>query len=875
MTEDQGPVGLKHESSHADDNPILDQEDEFDFTIGGDEDLDPNAGDYNTHDGLADDANETERGGETSFNYEVEEQSNPADDVLALEVGDLYNEDERDEMLEFNVDTAETTDTTNEGHGSNEFEQNGIVSKLEALAPDYTEDHAEGIVEEEVYYQETDNELETFDNSAQPQTDLGSDYMAESTSVDNVSGNEEIHNPNLETTAHEAQVSNSQNAIVEDEKIKMSEALASDDAAAFGFETNEPAEGEVREEQAQYVGGEFGGGEPNYDGDDQEQLSPQKDSMADVLDEAQDHESWDEEEHDDEDSDTRPKVTISYQSQIYSLFAESSDQDPDLYFLADLDSLDQPLSQLLSNIRDVISDEIAPSQEVFLRVNGLGFEFAESTTKDFLDQTTFTQIIELNKHLVANEGGSPSAILHCYLGLRPSCTRRFSELSKAADEGKGLSDIAMFYDDASVDESAEENEEHDFSQDMISESVSLDEAAVGDEETAGEKGGVNDTEQYYNPFRTIEEQFPAMDDVNIPNAAESEFAEQDELTDGALGVESTEFEDANVFENGSGEIDDGFEATTADALDEARDPSGHEEGAYDESAAEDVEVVDVEQYTGVRTELSNDDDGKINGEPSFLSPSSTCSVEDLCLCLFCLRPEMDVSWSLVSLPDPYTPVPAGAHTDDGAPHFLNVTVSFAEQGGEEAGCVELPRKDFKADINDQENVVNPGDDKDDNDDDYLDLGNNEGEDGTNERPMDSAIEFDEEVAKFSAPAGASPQISHHSSATATLDGNDTGPENIAPLNQESLNSRVSPNEAGSDVSIGEEDEIDWNHEDDGDLDKAIQNPTALSPSSPSAKRYREEDENADGTGDESGEYIHPTCTRMHANKLPAIKRRRT
>lgn len=872
ITEDQGPVGLEHEFTHAGDNPI-DPEDEFDFTIGGDDDLDPNAGDYNKHDRLTDDADEAEHGVETSFNYEAEEQGNPADDVLALETGDLYNEDGKDEMLELNVDTAETTDTTNEGHGNNELEQNGIASELEASARDYTEDQAEGIVEEEVYYQEMDNELETFDNRAQPQTDLGSDHMAESTSVDNVSGNEEIHDPNLETTAHEDQVSNGQSAIAEDEKTEMSEALASDDAAAFGFETSELVEGEVREEQAQYVGGEFGGGEPSYDGDVQEQLSPQKDSTADIFDEAQDYESWDEEERDEEDSDTRPKVTISYQSQEYSLFAESSDQDPDLYFLADLDSLDQPLSQLLFNIRDVISDEIAPSQEVFLRVNGLGFEFAESTTKDFLDQTTFTHIIELNKHLVANEGGSPSAILHCYLGLRPSCTRRFSELSKAADEGKGLSDIAMFYDDASVDESAEENEEHDFSQDMISESVSLDEAAaVGDGDTAGGKDGVNDTEHYYNPFRTTEEQYPTMDDVSIPNAAEGEFAEQDELTDGALGVESTEFEDANVFENASDEIDDGFEATTADALDEARDLSGREEGAYDESAAEDVEVMDVEQHTGVRTELPNDDDGRINGEPSFLASRSTCGVNDLCLCFFCLRPEMDTSCPLVSLPGSYTSV---AHTDRGAPHIPNFIVSFAEQGGKEAGCVVPSRKDFEADINDQENVANPGDDEDDIDDDYLDLGNNEGEDGNTERPMNSAIELDEKLDEFSAPAGASPQTSHQSSATATLDGNDNEPENITPLNQDYLNSRISQNEADSDASNGEEDEIDWNHEDDGDVDEATQNPTALSPSSPSAKRYREEDENADGTGDENGEYRHPNCTRMLANQLSAIKRRRT
>lgn len=875
VTKDQGPLGLEHEFSHAGDHPSLEQDDEFDLTIGGEDDLDPKASDYDTHDNLADDADETERGDEASFDYEAEKQGNVVDDALALEAGDLYNEDGRDEMLELNVDIVETTGNTNEGHESNELEQNGSVSEPETSVRHYTEDHAEGIVEEEVYYQETDNELETFDDGAQPQTDLGSDYMEQSTSVDNVLGNEETQNPDLETTANEDQASNDQSAIVEYDKMETSEVLASDDAAAFGFETNELAEGEVHEEGARYVGGEFGGGEPSYDGDDQEQLSPQKDSMAaDVFDEAQAQDSWDEEEHDDEDSDTHPKVTISYQSQEYSLFAEFSGQDPDFYFLADLASFHQPLSQLLANLRVVISDEIAPSQEVFLRVNGLGFEFGESTTKDFLDETTLAQIVELNKRLVANEGGSPSAILHCYLSLRPSCTHRFSELSKAADEGKGLSDIAMFYDDASVDESAEEDEEHDFSQDMISESVSL-EAAVGDEDATGKQDETNETEQYYNPFRQTKEQFPMTDDVSIPIAAEGEFAEQDELSEEALGVENTEFEDANAFENASGEIDDGFEATTAEALDDAHGFSEHEEGAYGESAAGDVELLDVEQHT--EAELSPEDDGETNGEALFsFPPSSTCGVEDLCLCFNCLRPhfvDMGASWALISLPE--TPVPAGSRSDDGAPHFPTVTVSSAEEGGKEVGRVKLPRKDMEADMHNQEDVVNPADDQDDNDDDYLDLGNDEGQDGANERPMDSAIEIGEEMAKSSTLAGASPQTPHQSSATATLDGNDNGPETTAPKNQDPLNATGSQNEANNVASNGQEDEIDWNHEDEGDLDEANQNPATLSPSSPSAKRYREEDENTDGTGDETGEYCHPTVRRIHANKPPAIKRRRT
>lgn len=878
VAEDQGPMGLERELSHAGTIPTFDQEDEFDLTIGGEDDMDANAGDYSTQGAYIDEVDETELRDETSFNYEVEEQGNPANVVLAHEEDDQYNDDENNEMLELDVDATEATDIVNEVDESNEIEQGGSPSGIETAVQDRIEEPAEDIVEEEVYYQETSNEIESFNKSVQDHADHSPSYMEHLTSVDIVSSNEELQNTKIESAVHEDQVLGSESVIVEVEKIEASEVLASGEAAAFGLEAGVPMQGEVHEEQTQYVGGKFGGGEPSYDGDDQDQLSSRKASIADLAEGVQEQESWDEEEHDNESSDIHPKVTVSYQSQEYSLFAESSDQDPDYYFLADLDSLHQPLSQLLASIREIISDEISSSQEVFLRVNGLGFEFAESTTKEFLDETTFAQIIEVNRQLIDNEGGSPSPVLHCYLGLRPSCLHRFSELSKAAEEGKGLSDIAMFYDDASVDGSAEAIDEHDFSQDMISESPSLDGAPVGDDDNTGKNGGSNDVEQYYNPFRTTEEQFSTKDDATVPNTAEDEFAEQEELSAEALGIDSTEFDDANAFENPSRDTGDELENNTAEALEYDHDSSGDQEGAYNQPTAEDTEVGDIEQHTEVQTDLFKEDNGNVDGETFFLSPRSVCGAVDLCLCFDCLLPNLmdsDGSLSLVPLPETHISFSRRAHIDGGAHTACNVTTGFAEEGGKKAGHIELRRKDMEADIDDQESVANPDDDKDVNDDDYLDLGNDEGDDGSNEQPMDSVITADDESAKTPAPVGISPQMSHHSSATATLDGEDHGFEGtLAFSNQNSTNPRDAQNEADSDASNGE-DEIDWNHDEDGDLDDADQNPTALSPSSPSAKRNREEDENATGTGDENGGHWHLIRPRMHADKVPAIKRRRT
>lgn len=826
VAEDQGLMGLEHEVSQADDNSTYNQEDDFDFTIGGDDESDPSAENYDTNSALLADVDGNESKDET-FNYEPDEQENVVD-IKASE--DLEQQhDASEEILGLNTEAAEATNVENEEE-KREVEAISSPSGVEADVQSQIEEHTE-IVEEEVDYEGADNELENLGNGPQSLPENDPVSTEHSTSVDVVSGNDGFQNTDAEAEGPEDPTSNSPNAAVEVENVETSEMLVSDDAVAFSLEAEENVGDHLREERAQYAGGDVGDIEPSYDGDEQEQLSSHENSVADLIGEAQSQENWDDEERDDEDDDARPKVTVSYQSQEYSLFAESSNQDPDYYFLADPDSIHQPLSQLLANIRDVISDEIAPSQEVFLRVNGLGFEFAESTTKDFLEETTLAHIIEVNKQLIANEGGSPSPILHCYLGLRPSCLCRLSELSKAADEGKGLSDIAMFYEDVSVDESIEDNEEHDFSQDMISDSPSLEEAGIGNEDNTEENSGSNGKEQYYNPFR-------ATNDVGSHKASEDGFAERAELSAEALGVENTEFDDANVFENASGDFDDEFEANVAaETLDYVRDD---EEGNYDVSTAENVEILDIEQHTEIQTALTEGDDGTRDGENSIFFSRPACGAVDLCLCSKCLRLRLVL--------------------DDAWPRM-----SLTEEHDHRAKRTKNPTRDLEANINNQEAVTNTIDDKADNDDDYLDLGNNEDGDDKNVRSVNSPIVLDGEAAASSSPLGTSPHTSNRSSATATLDGDDNGLVDTALENQESANLGNPLEEVDSHGSFGEADEIDWNHDDDGDVDDANQNPTNLSPSSPSAKRNREEDENGDGAGDENGMYCYLSHRAMPAN----------
>lgn len=75
-------------------------------------------------------------------------------------------------------------------------------------------------------------------------------------------------------------------------------------------------------------------------------------------------------------------VYISYGETDYRLFAKSEDDDPNQYFLTDKSVLDLSLAQFLTSLRDVISEEVSPLDDLVMQVDGLGIEFAEVSQKE-------------------------------------------------------------------------------------------------------------------------------------------------------------------------------------------------------------------------------------------------------------------------------------------------------------------------------------------------------------------------------------------------------------------------------------------------------------------------------------------------------------
>ncbi|KAI1638878.1 hypothetical protein F4809DRAFT_659161 [Biscogniauxia mediterranea] len=137
---------------------------------------------------------------------------------------------------------------------------------------------------------------------------------------------------------------------------------------------------------------------------------------------------------------------ISYGQTDYRLFAKSEDDDPNQFFLNGMSALDLPLARFLASLRDVISEEISPLDELVLHVDGLGLEFSESSTVDFLETYTFGDILCLYDKLVKNDAVESSPDLYTYLMVRPNCSQRLMALMDSANAGRGLSEIAVYRD---------------------------------------------------------------------------------------------------------------------------------------------------------------------------------------------------------------------------------------------------------------------------------------------------------------------------------------------------------------------------------------------------------------------------------------------
>lgn len=838
--------GVGHHPEHVQVN----QEDDFDFEIGGDDGLDLTEEAETEGVDLLDPSELAQDHVDQQGMYQLQEQESPV--TVAQNEG---NEGPDDSYRGINAPLLESEHFAS----TTEFTQDPQTG-FEVADQEVSDKNIESFSQEENYYEETVEDFEVLDDSLQQEPVQDHDLMNNATSVDEFHAEDDFQE--VVDIADVDQTETGKNAVQEFEgvaetvqNVETLENLEPEDATQIRIAAVQTELDDPRDDTA-------------------DATLANDDTEGEAVAQSPDQSDWNE-ENDHDDSNASPIVTVSYRGQEYSMFAQAAEDDPDTYFLDNINTLYQPLSEFLENLRQVISSEIEAGHELFVRIDGLGLEFRESTAKDFVDQTTLAQIIEVNDKLSQNDGGSQHAELYIYLSARSNPVQRFAELAKGAEEGHGLSYFEQYYEESPDAVSLfDDDDKHELSQDVDSDPLSPEEASGESEQVEEGTNNLLNAEYGQNPVQSDDQQL-SLHDVDVVETAEAEAEAQAEAelvgntADG--NIEEAEIVDANV--NGISddqEVDDtnlGLSSTElqdiskqhifGDAVhmvDQVETEMG-EEWEHDEdievpAAHNAMEAESPAEQTELLIHNSEEGNEHNDGENPISMSMSSCLSPCFCVCNKCLHSALEDIDGKADQPSRALPVPSPRSTDTRS--FL-----LSDADWYHLTSSHQPKHLTAANTEAQDMAANMP-----NDEDYLDLGQ-DADDQSATIDTGAAEQFDIEQ-----------RITPNSSATATLNGEENGQGNEAIATQELADLGETPSQQQHNEQ-NEDDEIDWNHEDDKDVGVADQSPTDLSPSSLSAKRSRQEDGAVDGLGEDSGMFSRRYASRVESDSMPAAKRRRT
>ncbi|VBB86648.1 Putative protein of unknown function [Podospora comata] len=127
-----------------------------------------------------------------------------------------------------------------------------------------------------------------------------------------------------------------------------------------------------------------------------------------------------------------PDIEVFYNDVNYSLFGTAND-DPDAYFLSDVKKMDEPLAQFLSSLRQVIANEIAPTDTLLVSFDSLDLEFGERSSERFLSRT-LRELLDCHAALAAKDTAIASVPV-LQLIVQHDCEERFLQLLDEAKYG--------------------------------------------------------------------------------------------------------------------------------------------------------------------------------------------------------------------------------------------------------------------------------------------------------------------------------------------------------------------------------------------------------------------------------------------------------
>ncbi|EAQ91216.1 hypothetical protein CHGG_03151 [Chaetomium globosum CBS 148.51] len=329
-----------------------------------------------------------------------------------------------------------------------------------------------------------------------------------------------------------------------------------------------------------------------------------------------------------------PDIEVLYNQECYSLFGTSED-DSDSYFLSGVEELDCPLSQFLSALRAVISDEIAATDELVIRFDPLELEFGERSNEKFLNRT-FREILDCHSALGQVPGAPADPVLH--LTVRRDSEEHFLELLSNASRFKGSPSSA---EDSEMSENHEEESrandlDYEQAQDEAFEDGNMDEYydegghADADHEEQGEPESALSHDQSSGEQRQ-DDQF----DVTAPQTSDAaDVASGDE---GRFEIPSAEGPSHDTTDDGAGEEQawDG-QATEDDTgaasqhpeipveeTDEVNNQPTEQQG---DEVTETAGFGAVDEDAASNDGVSEQEAGSNGKSPSFLSPTPPISL---------------------------------------------------------------------------------------------------------------------------------------------------------------------------------------------------------------------------------------------------------
>ncbi|KAH0547840.1 hypothetical protein FGG08_000098 [Glutinoglossum americanum] len=136
-------------------------------------------------------------------------------------------------------------------------------------------------------------------------------------------------------------------------------------------------------------------------------------------------------------------VVVIYEGSEISLFPPFKDDTSDTFFLPDESLARANICDLFDAIRSVLAGSISEGDELNVAVGGLGLELSEDSIHT--RTTTLSQIVGLYVRLSLQDGVDEPDPLYMTLTTKVRFSKRLNDISSAAAEGKGISQVPFWH----------------------------------------------------------------------------------------------------------------------------------------------------------------------------------------------------------------------------------------------------------------------------------------------------------------------------------------------------------------------------------------------------------------------------------------------